>query len=586
MEARGELDVVGVAKATGLKPSGSALIVIALFLIAAVPVLGSDEAQRLQTVKSLYEQKRWDEAAREARGPESQSPDFDYYAGMALSHLQKWNEALAAFSAGARKAPNDARILTERAGPEYKLNQFARAKQDLLRSLRLGSADPYVPEFLGTIYLLEGNTEAALKYWNRLDRPRLAGAIVVPSPVTNKQLLERAFAFAPPATLERTALLETEALMGNLQVFPQVRVELAPGPAQPDNGQFLARTHVSERSGWGSSVVEGLLSLLRGVPYQTAYPSYYNFRGQAVNFDSLVRWDPEKRRAAANLTLPWFQQPSKRLGIAFDQRDENWNLSQSFHATNIAISDLNLRSFAGRANLHVIEGGRWGLEVGGEVSARDFRNVPRGLPRGAAAFFTSAKTTEAWLGAYRSLIRVPERRLTVDISGEARAGRNYGTGLGAFGGMRGEVKTQWFPKARGDDYEFVTKMRAGGIFGEVTLDQLYQLGAERDNELWIRGHGGTLGGRKGRAPLGRRFALINSDFLKTVYGGALFRVQLGPFLDTGSIADASGLFGSQKWLVDSGIQTRIRVLSSVSVTLSYGRDLRNGRGLFYGNAAR
>jgi hypothetical protein len=41
---------------------------------------------------------------------------------------------------------------------------------------------------------------------------------------------------------------------------------------------------------------------------------------------------------------------------------------------------------------------------------------------------------------------------------------------------------------------------------------------------------------------------------KTVYDGAFFRVQLGPFFDTAAIADPSGLFGSQKWLFDTGIQ--------------------------------
>jgi hypothetical protein len=71
---------------------------------------------------------------------------------------------------------------------------------------------------------------------------------------------------------------------------------------------------------------------------------------------------------------------------------------------------------------------------------------------------------------------------------------------------------------------------------------------------------------------------------KTIYDAAFFRVQLGPFFDTGAIADPSGLFGSQKWLFDTGIQARLRVLGSVSVLLSYGRDLRSGTGTFYGTS--
>jgi hypothetical protein len=119
---------------------------------------------------------------------------------------------------------------------------------------------------------------------------------------------------------------------------------------------------------------------------------------------------------------------------------------------------------------------------------------------------------------------------------------------------------------------------------DVPLDQLFQLGVERDNDLWLRGHAGTRDGRKGRAPLGRRYLLLNSEVYKTVYDGPFFRVQLGPFLDTGAIADPSALFASQKWLFDTGIQARVRVLGSVGVLLSYSRDLRSGTGVFYGTS--
>jgi len=193
---------------------------------------------------------------------------------------------------------------------------------------------------------------------------------------------------------------------------------------------------------------------------------------------------------------------------------------------------------------------------------------------------------DAWLAAHRALLRVPERRFTVDGSGEIRAGRNYAQGLGAFSSLKGEIQTRWLPKARGDDFEFLSTIRGAETVGDVPLDELYELGMDRDNDLWLRAHSGTLGDRKGAAPLGRRYVLLNSEIYKTAYDGGFFRVQLGPFLDTGAIADPTSLFGSRKWLVDAGIQARIRVLGSVSVVLSYGRDLRSGTGLFYGNSVR
>jgi hypothetical protein len=563
-------------------------LVFALVLLACVFDQGraADEAQRLESIKKLYEQRKWEELLREARGPTDQSSDFDYYVGMALSRLERWSEARVAFSQGAKKAPRDVRFLVERAGAEYKLNDFRAAKCDLRQALRLDSQDSYVAEFLGTIYLLEGNLEAALKYWNNVDKPRLAAVEAVPSAKTEKRLFDRAVTFSPPGVLERKSFLKTNALLENLEVFPQWRTELSPALAPADAEEYKATLRLNERSSWGSSALDGAISLLRGLPYETIYPSYYNLRSEAMNFDSLLRWDSEKRRVAGSFSFPFLQEPSKRLRIFFDARNENWNLSRTFSGGPIAITDLNLKRFSGGAELHVVESGRWDLTAGLEGISREFRNVPAALARDAASFFTASRTLDAWLGVHRSLIRVPERRFTLDGKAEVRAGRNYAPGLGAFGGVKGELKSRWLPKANGDDHEFLSSLRGGEISGDVSLDELYQLGVERDNDLWLRGHSGTTDGRKGRAPLGRRYLLLNSEVSKTVYDGAFFRVQLGPFFDTGAIADASGEFGSQKWLFDTGVQARIRVLGSVSVVLSYGRDLRNGAGVFYGTSFR
>jgi hypothetical protein len=542
----------------------------------------SEDSPRLQSVKRLYQQEKWEEVLREARGPGDQSAEFDYYAGMSLSHLQRWNEARAAFSEGANKAPGDPRFWTERAGAEYKLNDFKAAKRDLRRALPLAPGDPYIPEFLGTIYLLEGNVEAALKYWNTLDKPRLAAVGSVPAPKTNRKLVDRAVTFAPPAVLSRDAYVRTNKLLENLSVFPQRRVEIQPA----GENQYQATLRINERNGFGASPIDSVMSLLRGLPYETVYPSYYNIRGEAMNFDSLARWDPEKRRIAAAFSLPLVRQPAVRLRWFFDARNENWDLSRTFSSSPVAITDLNMQRFSGGAELHMVESARSDLTVGVEGTSRSFQNVPSGLPIGAAKFFTDSRSADAWLEVHGLLIRVPERRFTLDGTGEIRAGRNYATGLGAFSSARGELRSRWLPNARGEDYEFLSLLRGGATLGDVALDEIDQLGVERDNDLWIRGHAGTRDGRKGSAPLGRRYVLLNSELNKTIYDGAFFRVQLGPFFDTGAIADPSGLFGSQKWLFDTGIQARIRVLGTVSVGLSYGRDLRSGTGVFYGTSFR
>jgi hypothetical protein len=57
-----------------------------------------------------------------------------------------------------------------------------------------------------------------------------------------------------------------------------------------------------------------------------------------------------------------------------------------------------------------------------------------------------------------------------------------------------------FPRAEGNDYEMQQQFRAGKTFGTVPFDELFLLGLERDNDLWMRGHIDTRDGRKGSAP--------------------------------------------------------------------------------------
>jgi hypothetical protein len=322
------------------------------------------------------------------------------------------------------------------------------------------------------------------------------------------------------------------------------------------------------------------------LPYATIYPEFYNLGRDAVNVTSLVRWDSEKRRLSLAISMPLYGNPSLRLRLYADARNENWNLTQTFIGTGAPLTDLNMRRAAVGAEVHYIVNGRWSWSTGAEIARRNFRNVNGLTSPAELAFFTDATSIAGRLGVQRSLLRVPERRFTLDSSAEARAGREYAGTLGPFATVRGSLRAHWFPRAIGDDYEVQARLRAGATAGKATLDELFQLGIERDNDLWLRGHAGTLDGRKGAAPLGRRFFLANWEMDKNIYQNGFFTVKLGPFLDGGAVADSSGLFGSRRWLWDTGAQCKVRLLGSLTVALSYGRDLRGGRNVFYGTVLR
>jgi hypothetical protein len=571
--------------ASGSPRKGFVIFFLVAALALGLPAFAQDAASgqaRLPAAQSAFDAGRWEEAAKLAQGPRDQSPEFDFLAGLALARLEKWDESKQAFDAGFRKTPGDPRFLVELAGIAYKQKDFRTAKNNLHAALQLNPRDSYSREFLATIFFLEGNLEAALKYWNPLDKPRLGSVGFTPPLKLKESLRDRAVAFNAPQVLTADALLTTQARLDNLGIFSSRRMEISP----VDSGNYDATVHLAERNGWGDSKIEGIVSLLSGLPYATVYLEFCNLGRNAVNLTSLARWDSEKRRVSLALSLPLYGDPGLRLRLYADARNENWNLAQTFLGLGTPLMDLNMRRAAAGAEVHSIVTGRWSWSAGAEIAHRNFRNLSGHTSPTERAFFTDSASVAAWLGVQRSLLRIPERRFTLDSKAEMKAGREFADNLGPFATLRGSLRAHWFPRVKGDDYEIQAQIRAGATAGKATLDELFELGIERDNDLWLRGHAGTLDGRKGAAPLGRRFFLANWEMDKNIYQNGFFTVKLGPFLDSGAVADSSGLFGSERWLWDTGAQCQVRVLGSLTVVLSYGRDLRGGRNVFYGTVLR
>ncbi len=555
-------------------------LLILLFVARGSSAQGSSStgADRLKAAQAAFDAGRWQEAADLAQGPPDQSTDLDFLEGLAQAKLEHWDKARHAFAAGHQKAQGDSRFLVELAGIDYKLHDFAAAKRRLRAALRLNPGDNYTREFLGTLYFLDGNLEAALRYWSRLEKPRLRTVSVTPPPRLDEELLRRALGFNPPQVLSEDMWLGAEARLDNLEIFPHRRLELIPAPG----GVYDASLRMVEQGGWGDSKLASIVSLFSGVPYETVYPDFYNLGQQAINVTSLLRWDSQKRRASAELSSPLLHDPSLRLRFYVDTRNENWNLTNTFFGNGPPLSDLNLRRVAGGTELRSVVNGRWSWSTGLEFANRSFRNLNEPLPETAQKFFENGNTFDYWIRIDRSLWRLPERRFILHSSGDAHIGRDFAAGSGTLETLRGSLTAHWFPPAKGDDYEVRMQLHAGRTFGQVPFDELFELGVERDNDLWLRGEAGTTDGRKGAAFLGRRYFLENWEMDKDIYRAGFLTIKLGPFLDGGAVADPSGLFGSRRWLWDTGAQCKVRVIGNLTVVFLYGIDLRGGRAVFYG----
>jgi tetratricopeptide (TPR) repeat protein len=582
MESRRQLDAAGSTSA-GRRLIRALAALAALVLMGGASSLFAQSPQQtvgLATVEQLFAQQRWEQIVRDVESIPRPDAELNFYYGSALAQLGRWDDARRAFLAGHHLQPTDKRFPIELGGVAFKQRRYSEASAWLRRGLRLDPADSYANDFLGTIYFVEGNLEAALKYWNRIGKPHIEEIRLLEPLRVDPALLDRAFAFAPASPLRLPDLLSTEARIRGLEIFPTYQVQLL---AREDRA-FDVVFRAEERDGWGSNLWAALLSSFRGVFYQTVYPEYFNWQGAARNITSLVRWDAQKRRLAATFSAPLEGNPRHRYHVGLDLRNENWSIRPSFQGPAPILGALNLRRESVDGGITSFTSGRWGWSTGAELSHRDYRSVfpgsaliPDVMAQGYQLKHLAQLNHELW--------RVPDRRFVVASSVSSQAATIWSNPRHTFEKLQASLSGEWFPQMRGDDYRLQERVRAGRTFGQVPFDELFMLGLERDNDLWLRAHIGTRDGRKGSAPLGRNYFLSNWDIDKNVYDSGLFAVKLSSFVDTGKITGSSAGLSSTKWLWDTGVQLKVRALG-VGITLTYGRDLRSGNNAFYATAGR
>lgn len=552
-------------------------LILVVILLAVVPgAAAQSAAPTAAEVKKLYDAGRWSAVVQAVPESPNEPPGLTLYRGLALAQLQRWDEAKNTFKVGLLRHPRDTDLLENLAGVNYHQKSYAQAKHFLRLALAIDPRDAYANNFLGSIYFLEGNLEAALKYWNRAGKPRLDNLTYSPDPDLNPLVLDRAFDFSPGGVWTREQYLKTQARLQALDIFPLMQFDLQPQPS----GAFDLVFRAPQRSQWTHNYLASVATMLRGLPFETIYPEFYNINDSGLNSLSLFRWDDQKRRISTELAAPLFANPALRYRLYFDARDENWNVTGTIIPTTPSNARFNMERVAAGAQLRFIESGRWQWSMGVEYTDRRYRTLV-GIPAQASPFFTGGSSLALLSTVERSLIRFPERRFTLDGGATGEVGTFFQKPLGRYARLQSSLAANWFPQAEGEDFHLQARLRAGATFGQVPLDDLFVLGFDRDTDLWMRGYPALYHGQKGNAPLGRDYFLSNWDFDKVAYVNPLFTASVGPFLDSGDAYDPSGYFGSRQWMWDSGLQTKIRILGRAEIVLGWGITLRSARSSFF-----
>jgi hypothetical protein len=222
--------------------------------------------------------------------------------------------------------------------------------------------------------------------------------------------------------------------------------------------------------------------------------------------------------------------------------------------------------------------------VGGEASHRSFSGTTLG----------SALTTQLVRGGWQGKVTgaiddraldLPEHRLWASVGASSEFARLWSSPAQLYLKLQGSERLLWYPQPTGNAWEVEQRVRGGTTLGDAPFDELWMLGVERDNDLWMRGLIGTRDGRKGSSPLGDRYLLANNSVYRRVYDNGLVGVQVGPLFDIGRMAAPTSGLAPNRWLVSTGAEAKVTVLGT-SVLLTYGHDLRAGTNAFFGTVAK
>jgi len=528
-------------------------------------------------VRALYDEGRWADAAALASSAPAPTASIMLYEGLALARLDQLSRASALFRQASRMFPRDQRFPLESAGIAYREKNFKRAKLLLHRALRLDPKDSYGNDFLATLYLLDGNLRAALQHWNRIHKPFLANVQFQPEPVLSPILRERVFDFSPGQVLTLEQVRMMRANLARLRVLSDVKLDLAPAGERFDLTVRSAGTSQALR-GWPGR----FLPMLRSLPYQGIDIDFFNIQRRGINFASLERWDPNKRRLSLDVSGPLRMHPKIEYHYFVDARDEQWNLQGTYHTASPQLTELGLRRTEAGGYAEIGLSSRLQWTTGVTAAYRQFRHGDH------SSYFLNGWTAELRNRLDYLLFDWPDRRASVSSWAALHTGRVLTSLPSRLITMQGGMHATWYPQSAGDRYTVSLSAQSGASYGNLPLDEWFTLGMERDNafELWFRGMSADRNGRKGAAPMGTQYGLARADVDRKVFEFPFVRLDADSFFDSGKISTPSGLFGSQKWLYASGLEAKVRTAGGVEFRFVYGWNLNSGRGVFYSAVSR
>jgi tetratricopeptide (TPR) repeat protein len=513
-------------------------------------------------------------SAELATGP---TADAYLYLGIAYANMKEFDKAEEVFKEGGERYSSDPRFNNELAGVYLSNDDVDEARASLNRALQVDPGNNYASDLLATLDMSEGNVQAALRFWNKSNRPVIDDILHNYYLNFGSWVVRESVAFRPAGVLRYGAWKTTESRLFETDNYTNVGLEVEP-TIVPDRYNAVVRT--TQKT---NTVTDVLFSLFKGAPFKTSYFDLWNVGNSGVNFNSMYRWHPDRRRIEGS-----FKMPLPVAGILFTEiretwRYERWNLSPVIRRESLPCAQFRYKSTGMQIKFKHIP--HYRIEIGG-----GFEYVNRAANGDLPELFTDSSNTGKVL--FETNLRLSDGRYQNRLRFEGFAARK--SILGDFNYTGGTVTLNNRVALTRDTRTFLDITVKGGTSrGALPVEDYFVLGMDANPQNLLRGHSITDHGQNGRGPMGTDFVLANIDVERRIVTLPIFNTFNLPyltfkweaFLDGAKTFDRARIFQQSKLLVDAGAGLRIEA-PATSFTMGYGRSLRDGKGIFFGYVER
>jgi tetratricopeptide (TPR) repeat protein len=507
------------------------------------------------------------------------SADVFLYLGIAYGNMKEYQKAEEALTEGAVRYPDDSRFHTELAGVYFATQAVDKARAELNRALSINSSDRYASDLLASIDMSRGDTETALRYWNKTQQPVIDDILHNYYLNFGSSVVRDAVAFRPAGVLKYDDWKTTEARLFATNNFVNVGLEVEPTRV-PDRYDAIIRT--SDKT---NSLTDVLWNGAKGLPYQTNYVNFWNIGNSGVNWNSFYRWDGNRHGADGRLQVPLLIPGILQVEFGETWRSERWNLTPSIRP-QFAAQGSNVRYRGNALAVGLSHIPHYRFEWGGGFAYAN-RYAQGDIPQIAtnslnSALFlanTSVRLTDR--SSYRNRLHIEGFLSRKSILSDFN-----------FGGGTAELNNRiTFSKPQREYLDWTIK--GGTSRGSRPFEEYFMLGLDLHPQNLLRGHKLAKNGLLGNGPTGTDFVLGNLDYERRLVTLPLFNtlnlpfvvVKAEVFLDSGKIWDRTNVFQNSKLLVDTGAGLKFETPTG-ALNVVYGRSLRDGQSVLIGYIER